>query len=72
VVASHLTGPAVRGEARDGWARLELRYPAEGAPRASLLGFGADVEVLAPGTLRRDLRRSAAAVVALYDSDNGL
>jgi len=27
--------------------------------------------VLAPGTLRRDLRRSAAAVVALYDGDNG-
>jgi len=71
VVASQLTGPAVRGEARDGWAHLELRYPAEGAAQASLLGFGPAVEVLAPGTLRRDLRRAAAAVVALYDRDNG-
>src|SRR5437899_294031 len=51
--------------------RLRIRYRRPGAPDAAERGFGPDVEVLAPDTLRRDLRRSAAAIVALYDRDNG-
>src|SRR5215472_1308603 len=53
IVASQLQAPAARGAARDGWVELELRYPADGAARASLLAFGPDVEVLAPDSLRR-------------------
>jgi predicted DNA-binding transcriptional regulator YafY len=70
VVASQLVAPAERGPTRDGWTDLELRYPAEGAARGSLLAFGPDVEVLAPETLRRGVRESARALVALYASDN--
>jgi predicted DNA-binding transcriptional regulator YafY len=70
IVASQVLAPAVRGAALDGWVELELSYPAEGAARASLLAFGPDVEVLAPDTLRRGVRDSARAIVALYGGDN--
>src|SRR5215469_6343598 len=70
IVASQLVAPAARGAARDGWVVLDLRYPAEGAARASLLSFGPDVEVLAPATLRWGMRDSARAIVALYGGDN--
>lgn len=70
VAASQLAAPPTRGDTRDGWTDLELRYPAEGAARASLLAFGADVEVRSPAALRAAMRESAAAVVALYTRDN--
>jgi predicted DNA-binding transcriptional regulator YafY len=70
VVASQLVAPAVRGSSDGGWVELELRYPAEGAARGSLLAFGPDVEVLAPEALRHAVRESASAVVALYTGDN--
>ena len=51
---------------RAGWSVLRLRFPAEGAARASLLAFGTDVEVLAPRSLRRALAETARQVAALY------
>ena len=70
IVAAQLVAPAVRGAAGGGWVELELRYPAEGAARASMLTFGPDVEVLSPDTLRRGMHDSARAVAALYARDN--
>jgi predicted DNA-binding transcriptional regulator YafY len=81
VIASQLLEPPSpspsppEGEGRGGgdparWPVLTLRYPAEGAARASLLAFGADVEVLRPATLRRGLREAAHAIAALYTRDN--
>ena len=61
--------PPPEGEA-DGWTRLSMCYPAAGAALASLLGFGADVEVLEPADLRRDMLEAARAVVATYQRDN--
>jgi predicted DNA-binding transcriptional regulator YafY len=49
-----------------GWRRLVLTFRALAAARGSLLGFGDDVEVLAPEALRTGLRETAAAVVRLY------
>lgn len=62
--------PAAPGEEGDGWTRLPLRYPSAGAALASLLGFGADVEVLEPAALRGDMLEAARAVVATYQRDN--
>jgi predicted DNA-binding transcriptional regulator YafY len=71
VVASHLVERAGEAPAgADGWPRLDLRYPAAGAAVASLLAFGADVEVLEPPGVRADLRDAARAIVALYMRDN--
>ena len=74
VVASRLLEPPVTsphgGEGGPGWTRLSLRYPAAGAALASLLAFGADVEVLEPADLRRDMLEAARAVVATYQRDN--
>jgi predicted DNA-binding transcriptional regulator YafY len=69
VVASQLVAPAERGPTDGAWVDLQLRYPAEGAARASLLAFGPDVEVLAPATLRCGMRESAHAIAALYGGD---
>jgi predicted DNA-binding transcriptional regulator YafY len=71
LVASQVLEPPGR-EAEDGggWVRLRLRYPAEGAARASLLAFGADVEVLEPARLRRGMLDAARAVAGLYARDN--
>jgi len=65
VTASQLTGPA---EHDSGPAETLLRLPfvAEGAARGVLLGFGVDIEVLDPPSLRIEMRAVAGAVVALY------
>lgn len=49
-----------------GWVSLDLAFVAEGAARASLIGFGADAEVLAPPTLRRGMRELAVEVLSVY------
>jgi predicted DNA-binding transcriptional regulator YafY len=68
VVAAQLVAPAEReGPDSSGRSRLQLRFPADGAARAALLGFGADVEVLEPARLRDDLLEAARGVVALYE-----
>jgi predicted DNA-binding transcriptional regulator YafY len=50
----------------DGWVRLLLPFEKPEFARAALLGFGADVEVLAPPDLRRQMIATAAALGALY------
>jgi predicted DNA-binding transcriptional regulator YafY len=69
LAAAQLARPVEGLPAADasGWARLGLTFVAEGAARAVLLGFGDDLEVLAPESLRRSLADTARAVLALYD-----
>jgi predicted DNA-binding transcriptional regulator YafY len=50
-----------------GWTVMRLRFVAEGAARATLLGFGTDVEVIGPETLRRSLADLARALLDLYN-----
>jgi predicted DNA-binding transcriptional regulator YafY len=50
----------------DGWARLALPFEKLEYARAALLGFGPDVEVLAPGELRAQMAAAAAGLSALY------
>jgi predicted DNA-binding transcriptional regulator YafY len=63
--AAHLDGPlpAATGE----WTQVRLRYPGVMAARP-LLGFGANVEVLSPESVRADLAAVAAEVVACYSN----
>jgi predicted DNA-binding transcriptional regulator YafY len=49
-----------------GWVRHRLRFVAEGAAQGLLLGFGTDVEVLSPPSLRAMMGASAAAIARLY------
>lgn len=51
---------------RPTWERVTLPFRAVGAARAVLLGFGADVEVLAPPEVRADLVVTARAVLERY------
>jgi predicted DNA-binding transcriptional regulator YafY len=68
--AAQLVGPAVREPAPDasGWTTLRLPFVAEGAARAMLLGFGVDLEVLSPATLRRSIAETARLVLDLYET----
>ena len=63
--AAHLTGPPplAAGE----WTTVELRYPGVMAVRP-LLGFGANVEVLSPASVRADFAAVAAEVTDLYSN----
>lgn len=70
MTAAQLAGPAGEPEPepdRPGWHRLVLPFRASGAARGVLLGFGTDVEVLAPAGLRAEFAATARAVLALYD-----
>lgn len=66
--ATQVVAPTERDSQPDssGWAVLRLRFPAEEAAAGLLLGFGADVEMLAPASLRRRCAEIAGALVALY------
>ena len=68
--ASQLVGPVERAPEPDasGWIGLRLDFVAEGAAGGVLLGFGADVEVLSPQSLRRSLAATAREVLALYEA----
>jgi predicted DNA-binding transcriptional regulator YafY len=68
VCAAQLLEPARRAPVPDpaGWTVLHLRFPSPGAARGALLGFGADVEVLAPLEVRSDFAQAARTIVALY------
>lgn len=59
-------GEPGRGDG-DGWARFRAVFPSVSAAVASLLGFGADVEVLDSPEVRRELARIAREVARLYD-----
>jgi len=49
-----------------GWIRLQLPFEKLQYAHAALLGFGADVEVLGPPELRRQMTSAAAALSSLY------
>ncbi len=68
ICGPQLTGPAERDETVDvsGWWTFTLPFVATGAARGVLLGFGTDVEVLAPLSLRQHFARTAAAILRLY------
>jgi predicted DNA-binding transcriptional regulator YafY len=62
------TSPEEEPEAETGgWVRHRLRFVAEGAAQGLLLGFGTDVEVLSPPSLRAMMAATAAAIAELYD-----
>jgi predicted DNA-binding transcriptional regulator YafY len=68
LAGSQLTAPAPPAGkvGSDGWQELRLQFVAEGAASGLLLGFGSDVEVLAPESLRRSMAATAAEIVRLY------
>jgi len=68
ICAPQLVGPAVRdpGDDRSGWATFQMPFVAEGAAKGVLLGFGTDVEVVSPSTLRRQFGDTAQAIASLY------
>lgn len=63
-----LSAPAERAPEAgpDGWLTLSLRFVGEGAAQGLLLGFGADVEVLLPHSLRRSFAAAARSILDLY------
>ena len=67
---SQLTAPPIEqvGGHEGGWLRHRLRFVAEGAAEGLLLGFGTDVEVLTPASLRDSMGATASAVAALYSA----
>jgi predicted DNA-binding transcriptional regulator YafY len=68
LAGSQLTAPPDRrpGKEPDGWVRHQLRFVAEGAAQGLLLGFGTDVEVLSPRSLRTSMAATAAEIAGLY------
>ena len=62
---------ALRAASPDARGRRRAVVPIEGTNHAAslLLGFGNEIEVVAPATLRREIARRADAVVALYRAD---
>lgn len=51
---------------KDGWYVLELPFSSEKELMMDILKHGADVEVLAPESLRQETRKRAQGIVALY------
>ena len=49
------------------WTVVDLRFRGEGPAVAFLLGFGGDVEVLQPATMRTAMAAAAQAIAARYD-----
>ncbi len=72
-IASQVSGPAEREPAPDasGWHVLRIPFVAEGAAQGALLGFGADVEVLSPVSLRQMFAETARRVLELYAEPAG-
>jgi len=72
IIGRQLTVPAPDPLPRpdeDGWVHLDLRFVALGAARATLAGFGGDVEVLEPARLRCDLVALARELLARYPGE---
>ncbi len=70
---TQLTAPPDRGPTAEagGWVRHRLFFVAEGAAEGLLLGFGTDVEVLTPASLRASMAATAGAVSVLYARPGG-
>ncbi len=67
LVAVQLVGPPVpESSGPDGWPVHRLPFVAAGAAVGVLLGFGDDVEVLGPESVRAAMAATAADVVRLY------
>jgi predicted DNA-binding transcriptional regulator YafY len=64
--------PAEGGDEPSGGLVLTLRFPAEAAARAALLGFAADLEVLHPPTLRRAMAEAGRELLGLYGGEDAL
>lgn len=58
--------PTVRPARPDGWCEVSARFRGVLPARGVLLGFGADVVVLSPAELRKDMIATAEAVVSAY------
>lgn len=56
----------VTAELPDGWCEAEMTYAAEDWVARQILGFGADVRVLAPDSLARKVRQAATDALAAY------
>jgi predicted DNA-binding transcriptional regulator YafY len=65
---SQLTTPPEDGPEAEpgGWTRHRMRFVAEGAAEGLLLGFGTDVEVISPASLRASMAATASAIAGLY------
>jgi predicted DNA-binding transcriptional regulator YafY len=50
----------------EGWVAIEISFEEPHGAREFVLGFGAQIQVIAPPELRADVLRAAEAVVALY------
>jgi predicted DNA-binding transcriptional regulator YafY len=68
LITSQLAGPVDEEPAPDasGWRVFHLPFVAEGAAQGALLGFGAEVEVLSPPTLRQMFAKTAREILDLY------
>jgi predicted DNA-binding transcriptional regulator YafY len=53
----------------DGWVRVALRFDAEEMACEFALGFGTQLEVLEPPSLREKVLEAARGVIGLYDGD---
>jgi predicted DNA-binding transcriptional regulator YafY len=51
---------------RDGWCEVSARFRGVLPARGVLLGFGAEVVVLSPPELRKDMVETAEALVTAY------
>ena len=72
-VRFHLGNPEVIGrntDSKTGSVTLQVELPMSVALQYVILGFGTDVEVLAPESFREDLRQTIAALQKLYKKDN--
>jgi proteasome accessory factor C len=64
--ASERTSPASTGELPDGYCEAAMTYAAEDWLARQILGFGADVQVLAPQSLADRVRAAAAEALDAY------
>lgn len=61
-----LVGEPAADRQDEGWTAVTATFRGLLAARGALLGFGTDVQVLAPDGLRRELADTAAAVAQMY------
>ncbi len=68
----HLGNPELLGrntDSKTGTVTIQVELPMSQALQNIILGFGTDVEVLAPESLRDDLRQTIATLQKLYKKD---
>lgn len=66
------TEPCATGPGEDGWRELTLTFEHELAAVHRLAGFGGQVEILSPVTVRERLLAAARGILGRYDPDQGL